>query len=278
MKKEKIVATLIDFQSSLFYSIKNARYGFDDYSNGHEAKEALIRSQTLIMNIHELVKTSIYERLNKDNWKVHPPIGKTKPELKIYGLLKAKNQDIVFTTGAINPTIIDFGINQGKIDPIGLEATEKSIVIGVRSQMSSVDKNFDTLMERTFAETLNLRLRAKNLVMGEVYLLPLKELDDTAMKSNIVKFKDKFVPIEKFVKIFNAFTHRENINIENQYKYDASALLIVDFEKNLPHVIMNGEDLAAYGFDQNICTMFNEVAPSGFIDRLLRAYNVIHSI
>ena len=70
------------------------------------------------------------------------------------------------------------------INSIGKEQSENAIVIGVRSQLSSVEFFFDTLMERAFAETLNLRLRLPKLVMGEVYLLPVVEYDDQAMKEN----------------------------------------------------------------------------------------------
>ena len=269
---------VVNFKQELFDAINNAQYNGATYENGHAAKEALIRSQSLIMNIHEAAKKSIYDKLDKLVWDVHPPLGMNSPELKVYGHLKGKNQDIVFVNQKFVPNKIEIGLESGKIDPLGIEATKKSIIIGVRSQMSSVDKNFDTLMERAFAETLNMRLRAKSIVMGEVYLLPLVELDDKAMKLNQIKFKERKVAIEKFVKIFNSFTHRESTDMEHQYKYDASALLIVDFQSPSPKVIMNGSDLSSYGFKDDVCAMFANMAPQGFSERLITSYNKIHSI
>lgn len=276
MDLKLINSAVSEFKNDLFDAITSAKYKGVAYESGHAAKEALIRSQNLIMKIHEASKVSIYNQLAGDGWVVHPPIGSNSPELKVYGHLKAKNQDIVFLNQAQKPVLINVGLEEGKIDPIGFEATQKSIVVGVRSQMSSVDKNFDTLMERAFAETLNLRLRAKSIVMGEVYLLPLVELDDKAMKSNIVKFKAKNVALEKFIKIFNSFTHRPNTETEHQYKYDASALLIVDFIRSEPKVIMNSAELLGYGFNQQTCAMFDNMAPEGFAERLAKAYREIH--
>ena len=66
--------------------------------------------------------------------------------------------------------------------------------------MSSVAKNFDTLMERAFAETLNLRLRLPGLVMGEVYVPPIVEYDDVAMRTNRVAWKKKPIPVEKSIR------------------------------------------------------------------------------
>jgi hypothetical protein len=278
MDKNLIENAVNNFKNELFDAIENACYNGSVYDNGHSAKEALIRSQSLIMNIHEAAKESIYNKLDKIKWRVHPPIGKNSPELKVYGHLKAKDQDIVFLERDFTPNPILVGLDTGKIDPIGIEATSRAIIIGVRSQMSSVDKNFDTLMERAFAETLNMRLRAKSIVMGEVYLLPLVELDDKAMKNNEIKFKQKSVALEKFIRIFNSFTHRENTDMEHQYKYDSSALLVVDFQNSTPKVIMNAVDLKTYGFNQEVCAMFEKMAPEGFSDRLISSYNKIHSI
>ena len=44
--------------------------------------------------------------------------------------------------------------------------------------MSSLAKNADTLFERIFAKSLNLHMRYPNIVLGEVYLIPVYEYDD----------------------------------------------------------------------------------------------------
>jgi hypothetical protein len=169
MNKTLLQQSINKFQSDLFNAIKTKSYNGTSYQNGQKAKEALIRSQTLIFNVHESVKQSFYKTLTANTtytWSVHPPLNQTTPELKIYGKLKGKDQDIVYLRTPIKNTVIEDGPNIGQVDSVGIEATMRSIIIGVRSQMSSVDKNFDTLMERAFAETLNLRLRAPVITSG----------------------------------------------------------------------------------------------------------------
>lgn len=58
--------------------------------------------------------------------------------------------------------ILNFdGILKGERDKYGFEFTEHTLSVNVRSQLSSIAKNFDTLYERTFAEAINLHLRCE---------------------------------------------------------------------------------------------------------------------
>lgn len=275
MDKVLLQQSINKFQVDLFNSIKNKSYNGTSYQNGQKAKEALIRSQTLIFNVHESVKQSFHKILvnsTSHHWTVHPPLNQTNPELKIYGKLKGKDQDIVFLRTPRNNTIIDDGPNVGEIDTVGIEATKRSIIIGVRSQMSSVDKNFDTLMERAFAETLNLRLRAPVITMGEVYILPIEELDDQAMLENKVVFCGRKVKVDKFIRTFNSFSGRTDLRLDDQYKYDASALVLVDFKQTPPKIIFNKDDLKQYDYNEHICSMFEKICAEGFDERLLKNY------
>lgn len=70
--------------------------------------------------------------------------------------------------------------------------------------MSSLAKNSDTLFERTFAESQNLHMRYPNIVLGEVYLIPVREYDDELVKSNRVGFKARQTNIEKYISFFNS--------------------------------------------------------------------------
>ncbi len=275
MDKTLLQRSINKFQTELFNAIQTKTYNGASYPNGQKAKEALIRSQTLIFNIHEAVKQSFYKTLSantKFQWTVHPPLNQTTPELKIYGKLKGKDQDLVFLRTPTNRTVIESGPNVGQIDTVGLDATKRSIVIGVRSQMSSVDKNFDTLMERAFAETLNLRLRAPEITMGEVYLLPIEELDDQAMLQNKVVFCGRKVKVEKFVRTFDSFSGRADFRLDDQYKYDASALVLLDLKQTPPKIIFNSADLKQYGYSDEICAMFQHISAEGFDERLLLNY------
>jgi len=268
------------FQDELFMAISTRSYGGNIYANGQKAKEALIRSQSLIQNIHEAVKISMSRTLEKSSsheWTVWPPINETRPELKIYGAIKGKNQDVVFLRDPHKEFEFKDGPNHGEIDKIGPLATERAIVIGVRSQMSSVDKNFDTLMERAFAETLNLRLRSKALIMGEVYLIPVQELDDRQMTLNRISFAARQVKIEKFIRAFEAFSGRHNIEIDHQYKYDASALIPIDLTVKPANLIFNADDLSKYRFEKELCGRFESICGEGFDNRLWESYQRFHS-
>lgn len=252
--------------------------------DGLQAREALIRSEKLIQRIHEVTKISLKNELinrgfNDSSFVVHPPIGLPSPELDIWGLLKKKKQDVVILFQNKIPEIIQEGPLKNDKDLIGREATKDSIVVGVRSQLSSIDKNFDTLMERAFAETMNLRLRHPLLVMGEVYMIPVREYDEKAMKNNKIKFKEKFTNVEKFISIFNGISGRkDHNNILESYKYEKSALVLVDFSQNPVRIFKNIQELKDEGI---VSKSYNEnydlLAPQNFASGLIDSYISRHS-
>ena len=61
--------------------------------------------------------------------------------------------------------------------------------------------------ERTFAEALNLHLRANKLVMGEVYMIPLVAYDPEKMVRKEIGWKEK-API-KYIPAFRELTKRK---------------------------------------------------------------------
>jgi hypothetical protein len=266
-------------------AISTATFDGKSYRNGVEAKTALIRSEQLIQKIHEEVKISLNDKLKAEDlsgYQIHPPIGKPSPELDVWGFLKKKKQDIVILFSDPVSEKITEGPLIDKIDKLGKATTEKSIVIGVRSQLSSIDKNFDTLMERAFAEAMNLHFRHPRLVVGEVYLLIVKEYDDQAMKENEVAFKDKYTNVEKFISIFNGISHRECNECTDPhsfYKYEATALLLVDFSQNPVKLYTTIEELKEDGI---VRKDFNEdyslISPIGFTDRIIKSYKHRHGI
>ena len=60
---------------------------------GIKAKEAMIRSSRPINFIHEAVKAELI-RKGISTFRVHPPLGTSKPELKLAGFIKQKHQDV----------------------------------------------------------------------------------------------------------------------------------------------------------------------------------------
>lgn len=231
------------------------------------------------MKIHEVVKHSLAEELTETlrNYEIHPPLNKSNPELSISGFIKAKNQDIVILFDADKPTpeIINDGPLEGQYDKVGKAISEKSIVIGIRSQLSSVAKNFDTLMERAFAETLNLRLRLPSLVMGEAYLLPIYEYDDQAMIKGRVEWKRNPVPIKKFIKTFLGISGRNSVD-DDLYKYERSTLILVDLKESPPKLFLTNNDLIRAGLiDQNTID-FQTLSPVDFAKDVITIHDNKH--
>ena len=160
------------------------------------------------------------------------------------------------------------------MDELGRRATSRSIVIGVRSQLSSIAKNFDTLMERTFAETINLRFRHPRLVMGEVYLLAVKDYDEQLMKENQVGWRGEYTDVEKFISIFNSMSGRDDFqDMNNFYKYERCLLLLVDFSLDPPKIYETIEELRIDGIVRNDFRQdFARLSPINFSYDLVEAY------
>ena len=205
---------------------------------GDEEKIRRIRSSILINHLHEFVKQDFINH-GVDPSKIYPRRTQTRPELKMSGFLKTKAQDITIIPSDPSPEIIETNsILIGSTDRVGKDLTDRAITVNIRSQLSSLNKNFDTLFERTFAESLNLHLRSNRLIMGELYLVPLREYDQATTKQNQVKFGNLLH--EKFLIGFNALNNRLTAK-NSSYKYERVVLLIVDFEHGDPKIIDKNE-------------------------------------
>ncbi len=233
-------------------------------TGGARGKESMIRSSVLINLIHDAVKNELIEK-GVHPYNIFPPFGKSKPEIKMAGFLKQKDQDVCVLPANIQkkPIIINWGPLkfENKKDPYGFDFSTNSLVINVRSQMSSLAKNSDTLFERTFAEAQNLHMRYKDIVLGEVYLIPTHEYDDTLVKQNLVGFKKNHTNIEKYISFFNSINNR-TLKGEN-YEYERCTLLIVDFSKAQPKLYQNSAELKKDGL----------ISPSFGIEYATLAFN-----
>lgn len=218
-------------------------------TGGASGKESIIRSSDLINLIHDAVKYEFISLgVNPNN--IFPPFLRTKPEIKMAGFLKQKDQDICVIPSGIpsKPITINWGplAFQNKRDPYGYDFSTNTLVVNVRSQMSSLAKNADTLFERTFAEAQNLHMRYPNIVLGEVYLIPVHEYDDALVKENAVGFKEKQTNLERYISFFDSINNRP-IGGED-YAYERCALLIVDFNQPIPRLFNNSAELKAAGY------------------------------
>lgn len=244
-------------------------------TGGNIGKTAMIRSSLPILNIHEAVKYKLISK-NINPSLIYPPISSRTPELKLAGALKQKDQDICVVPNNI-PTrqeILIGGLLDQTVDNYGLEYTNKSLVINVRSQISSIQKNFDTLFERTYAEAQNLHERCPTMVLGEVYLLAVPEYDDTMFGNNTISFKRISQQlVEKYIKSFKAISDRTNTQ-GDYYKYESTCLLIVDFNRTIPKIYNTTTELISDGLLPRDTTLqYEGLDWDNFIDKLLSKYH-----
>lgn len=247
---------------------------------GAKGKESAIRSSALINLIHDAVKHEFIARgINPRN--VFPPFCATKPELKIAGFLKQKDQDICIVPQGIRkvPTTITWGplAFESKQDPYGMEYSTNTLVINVRSQMSSLAKNSDTLFERTFAEAQNLHMRYPDIVLGEVYLIPVHEYDDELVKRNRVGFKQRQTNVEKYISFFDSINNRAKGGAD--YAYERCALLVVDFNKLQPYLFKNSDELKSAGIiSRNFGIEYATLNFQNFANDILCVYSSRYNI
>lgn len=242
---------------------------------GAEEKNKVIKSSKPINLIHEAVKCELIKQ-GVDPDLISPKVGESAKEIKIAGHVKQKKQDVCVKPRNLkeeNKTI-DWGplsCLKAK-DEYGYEYSKQIMVINVRSQSSSLAKNFDTLFERTMAEAQNLHVRYPEMVLGEVYLIPVYAYDNEKVKAKTVGFEEKQANLEKYISFFSAINGRtlskkggvrgELENTKNAYLYEKCALLIVDFNKDNPKLY---KDSAALKEDKLISDSFSiEYADIGF--------------
>lgn len=240
---------------------------------GIKAKEAIIRSSRPINFIHEAVKADFIRKgISPD--RIHPPLGASKPELKLAGFIKQKHQDVCVSPEGYIPDseIMTEGILREATDYYGKDYTERTISVNIRSQMSSLAKNFDTLYERTIAEAQNLHVRCPKMVLGEVYMIPVKEYDAAVMDNNVVQFIDKVGAVEKYIKSFQAINGRLDYSRED-YKYERVCLLLVDFEQTPAKIYSTNQDLINDGLlDETSTASIDELSWETFTDNILSNY------
>ena len=217
--------------------------------SGEAGKKSLITSQQLINLLHEVVKSSlIIEGVNSNL--IHPPLGQANGEKTLAGFLKFKKQDIcVFPNNKFPRTErVDFNglYNTGTTEPYGELFSEHILSINLRSQLSSLGNNIDTMFERTYAEPLNLHRRLPKMVLGEVYLISVRELNSTQVAQNNPVYKPFTAStanyLERYIKGFSALNLRASQR-DDDFKYERIALIVADFFQTPVKIYNTTQDL-----------------------------------
>jgi len=207
---------------------------------------SLIRSKRLINLLHEYVITELKKKV-EPSWVV--------ADKKVYGFPKTKEQDII-----IQPPQNGRNVSVGPI-----------MAINVRSQLSSIEKNYDTLFERIFAESLNLHNRFPYMVLGYLYLLPKVGYDPDAAKENRVLLSERY-DFEKYILSFLSIANRTSPS-DMPWKYEKLCLLIVDFESDPPKVMDDMQIFLDEGLvRENFARLytFEDLAIKAFFDELYK--------
>ena len=246
--------------------------------DGRVGVTSLIRSQRLIGYVHEYIKEMLIH-YDIPNSKIFPPLGSSKPELSLPGFLKTKNQDICVLPEKLNEKeTISKGVLEGKETPYTMNILRRSISINVRSQLSSLAKNFDTLFERTFAEAFNLHMQIPELIMGEVYVVPLIAYDPDAIAKKEIAWRER-LPF-KYIPAFSEISNRSSASNET-YKYERLALLIIDFRENPPKIIETAETIAKINnmdVDETKKYSLKKLSLRGFVKDILDIYKKRHGL
>ena len=184
-----------------------------------------VRSQSFIKILHDYLKISLESNLSdkakKDKIEV-------KLEQTILGSHKSKDVDVSLMHPVNGPLML----------------------IGIRSQMSSIGKNVLNYYEGIIGECISLQERFPLCVYGYVYLMPLESIKEERTEEKIDH--------ERFARMYDQITGRE-INYKNvRGVYDQFSYMVVDFNKNPPKLLVR--DWGKYvTHDLNIETFVNRI-------------------
>ncbi len=224
----------------------------DSYTEGASKNSTnAIRTGTIINNIHDYAQDYLVSVGVQDSYIVR--------DRKCEGFFKPKEQDILVTKS------------------IHRICKNPEISINVRSQMSSIQKNFDTLFERLVAESVNLHEKYEDLPCGYLYLIPTVGLDSNALKQGKIITKERF-NLEKYINCFLKLAARKS-STDDKYKYEAMGLIIVDVKEDgsfsivddLEYIFSIGR--VSWDFFLEYRDNFNDLNPFNTMNTLLNVYD-----
>lgn len=168
--------------------------------------EKAVRSQEFIQAFHSFIADDFRAFLTKKAIKAGVEVVE---EAKIFGSYKSKDVDVA----VVHPT-------NGPL-----------ILVGVRSQMSSVGKNVLTYYQDIVGEAISLQERFPMCTAGYAYLHPLEVVP--WQKKNGAWVKAEKPNHHRFARMYAAIGDRDDRLYKNQTgSYDHFAYSVVDFESD----------------------------------------------
>ena len=200
-----------------------------------------VRGQHFIKTLHSYIAKELQSRLHPTAIRAGVEV---QEESTIFGSHKTKDVDVAI----IHPT-------SGPL-----------ILVGVRSQMSSVGKNVLTYYQDIVGEAVSLQDRFPMAVHSYVYLHPMSYTDEKKEKNNQGAVGNRIVPDHaRYAKMYRAISGRDDRLFRHMTGiYDEFAYIVVDFEN--PGVMLRDDIVkkAVADFDMSITT---------FVDRVVETYN-----
>jgi hypothetical protein len=187
------------------------------------APVASVRSQSFINVLHDWCVSELRNvGINDDAFTI-------LKEATIYGSHKPKDVDVAVIENINGPQII----------------------IGIRSQMSSVSKNILTYYEEIIGDCISLHDRFPMAVLCYIYLLPKKAIKNDSIET---------VNLDRAERLFTRITGRNDWR-DSKDKYEHFAFLKVDFETGPPTILETSPLLAIDNFFDKIVQTFNDRRP-----------------
>lgn len=190
-----------------------------------------VRSQRFIKILHEYVAHNVQLRLS--NLAVRDKV-EVKKEATLFGSHKPKNADV----SVIHP-------NNGPL-----------MIIGLRSQMSSIGKNVLNYYQDVVGECISLQDRFPLAVIGYVYLMPYRSI--------LEGHEDVVIDHQRYAKLYAAISGRGGHDYRTiRGVYDHFAYMIVDFASDPPALrddLLEGatRDLSIHTFVERMVTTYKE--------------------
>lgn len=123
------------------------------------------------------------------------------------------------------------------------------IIVGIRSQMSSVGKNILTYYEEIIGDCISLHDRFPMAVISYIYLLPTKSIKPGK--------GDEAVDLNRAEKLFRLITDRGDWR-NTKDKYEHFAFLKVDFTQDPPQLLDTISQLQITDFFDKIKETYND--------------------